>query len=211
MSDLKEIRRSRLQKIWRGERSLLPTYERENGIAQEGTVKKHTALTHLEFPFPRGHQPCQTGEVWLLYFSCWIVNSFNKSLWLIHTWLPREYTIESCHWNEWMNEFLNETVHSPSLTCHLGKRKQQLTSSEHRSFFVCNFSSVRASPKETSKTKNVELVMNQAQEMEKGSSSSQSDLQGSEIIWQLLGSQLSLIFNLMNEKNWGKCRALLRQ
>lgn len=81
-----------------------------------------------------------------------------------------------------MSEFLNKRDHSPSLTCHLGKKKKNLVSSEHRSFFVRNFPSVRASQKKISRTNSLELVTSQAQAVDRGSSLSQSDFQGSEII-----------------------------
>lgn len=45
-----------------------------------------------------------------------------------------------------------------------------------------NFPSGRTSPKEVSKTSDIELMMNQAQAVDRGSCLSLSDFQGSEII-----------------------------
>lgn len=63
--------------------------------------------------------------------------------------------------------------------CHF-KKIFKLRSSEHRSFFVRNVPGVRASPKETSKTVNVEPVVSQV--ADGGSGLLPSALSGSEII-----------------------------
>lgn len=65
--------------------------------------------------------------------------------------------------------------------CHF-KKFFKLRSSEHRLFFVRNVPGVRASPKETSKTVNVEPVVSQAQVADGGSGLLLSALSGSEII-----------------------------